>query len=198
MLGKPQGLDQPVLQGLEQPLYAALGSAAAGADGFDAQLQQRTLELGGYAVLDVVLGEDAVVAAVQRQRHAVLRDVAAQHVQVALCRLGGVELRSQYPPRGVVDEGRQVTARAACLEPVVMAAVDLDQFAQALSTWARWMHALGSSQLGLPQPGPHHPAPQRLGAVHKAVLSRQFGAKVGVVSTHQVQRLVSPAVGVLV
>ena len=32
---KPLRLDQPVLQGLEQPLYAALGLGAAGADGLD-------------------------------------------------------------------------------------------------------------------------------------------------------------------
>jgi len=130
------------------------------------QLQQRTLELRGYAVFAVVLGEDAVAVAVQRQRHAMLRDAAAQRGQIASCGLGGIKSPGQHAPSGIVNQGRQTAARAACLEPVVMAAVDLHQLTQAVSTPARWLHAFGSPQLGLPQPGCDHPAPQRLSAVN--------------------------------
>ena len=58
------------------------------------------------------------------------------------------------------------------------------------------MHALGSPDLGLPQPRCDHPASQCLGAVLKAVLARQvlagqFGAEVGVVLAHQAQRVLA-------
>ena len=76
-----------------------------------------------------MFGEDAVAIAVQRQRHTVLRDVAAQHAQIALGGLGGVKPRGQHAPRSVVDEGRQAALGRARLEPVVVAAVDLRQLA---------------------------------------------------------------------
>ena len=147
-----------------------------------------------------MLGEDAVAVAVQRQRHAVLGDVAAQHGQVALGGLGGIKPRGQHAPGGVVDEGCQAALGPARLEPVVVAAVDLHQFAQTLPARSRWMHALGSPGLGLPQPRADHPASQGLGAVRKAVLAcqvlaRQLRAEVGVVLAHQAQRVLAHLCG---
>ena len=71
-----------------------------------------------------------------------------------------------------------------------MGAVDLHQLAQACSPGARAVHALRAASLGLPQPGPDHPAAQLVHAEAKDVLARkvlvgQLRSEVGVVPAHQ-------------
>ena len=183
-------LAQPILQRLEQPLYASLGLGAVRADRLDLQLQQRTLELRGLVVLGVGLGEDAVAVAVQRQWCAVALHKCVQQLQVAPGGLLLEELRCQHTAGCVVDKGDQTTLDRAPFEPVVVAAIDLHQFAQTLAPGPRAVHALGPALLGMPQPGLHHPAPQGLHAVAQAVLALQIlvcqlRTKVGVVPTHQ-------------
>ena len=56
-------------------------------------------------------------------------------------------------------------------------AVDLDQFANAISTVARLMHWPQPLSAVLPQPGRHHPLPDRLAAKMDAMQFRKLLAR---------------------
>jgi hypothetical protein len=62
----PQGLDQAVLKGLEQPLHPPLGLWGESPEGGDVEALQCALELGGLGVFRVVFGEDGVAARYRR------------------------------------------------------------------------------------------------------------------------------------
>ena len=104
---------------------------------------------------------------------------AAQHPQVALCGLAGLEPRAQHLACGVVDEGNQAALGGTALEPVVMAGINLHQLTQTAPPLPGAVHPLRSSGLGLPQARSRHPAAKRLGAVLKAVVARQGLARRG-------------------
>jgi hypothetical protein len=62
----------------------------------------------------------------------------------------------------IVDEDEQDAARSAVFEPLVIAAVDLDQLAETGPTRSRLMHATAALSASLPSPVGDHPLPQRL------------------------------------
>jgi hypothetical protein len=90
-----------------------------------------------------------------------------------------------HQPAGrVVDKHQQGALRAAILEPPMLAAVDLHQFANTLAPRPRLVDALALLAIK-PQPGFHHPLPQRLPAngnpmILAQLLGRQSRAKIPV------------------
>ena len=109
--------------------------------------------------------------------------------------MGGLlleEARGQHPPCSVIDEGDQTALARSPLEPIVVAAVDLHQLAQAGPARPGAVHTRGTTLLGTPQTSRHHPAAQRLHAEAKAVIAlqvlvRQLRAEVRIALTNQVQ-----------
>jgi hypothetical protein len=81
-----QGLDQAVLQGLEQAFDPALGLRARGLDGGDLELVQGAFELRRGEVLGIVLGEDRVAIAVQGRRAALTGDCLGEQAQIGSAR----------------------------------------------------------------------------------------------------------------
>jgi len=71
------------------------------------------------------------------------------------------EPQLHQPTRGVVDEHQQRAGRPPILEPAMLAAVDLDEFAKAFAPQPRLMK-LTSLLPRLPQAGLCHPAAKRL------------------------------------
>ncbi|GAB1384276.1 hypothetical protein MASR1M50_25970 [Burkholderiales bacterium] len=126
--------------------------------------------------------------------------VALEHAQIALGGFAGLKARGQHPTGGIIDEGDQAALGRAALEPVVVAAIDLHQLAQAGAACARAVHSLGAAALGRPQAGLDHPAAQGLGAVREAVFAcqvfaRQLGAEVAVALAQQLQRGLAHGIG---
>ena len=74
----------------------------------------------------------------------------AQQPQIALSGLGGKETSSQHLPGGIIDEGNQAALGRTLLEPVVVAAVDLYQFATATPARAWAVQALVAAPFGFP------------------------------------------------
>src|SRR5256885_12593832 len=77
----------------------------------------------------------------------------------------------------IVDIDQQRALRSARLEPPMVRAVDLDQFANAIPTVARLMHWPQPLSAVLPQPGRHHPLPDRLAAKMDAMQFRKLLAR---------------------
>src|SRR6266478_203578 len=83
--------------------------------------------------------EDAVLVAVERHRFAMLLQIGARRPEVIERRFRGDEPQLHQPARRVIHESQQRARRAAILEPGVLRAVDLHQFAQAIAPPARLM-----------------------------------------------------------
>jgi hypothetical protein len=66
-------------------------------------------------------------------------EVIARRPEVIECRLRGNETQHHQPARRIVHERQQGAHLAARLEPGVLRAVDLHQFAQAIAPPARLM-----------------------------------------------------------
>ena len=98
-----------------------------------------------------------------------------------------------HQPAGrIVDEHQQGALRPAILEPPVLAAVDLDQFADALAPRARLMNPLLPLLAIKPQPVGDHPLPQGLAGDRKTalggeLLGSQGRAEIGIVVAHDPQ-----------
>ena len=175
----------------------------------DVQLGQRPAELGhALAALGVGFGnaEDGVLVGVERDRTAVHFQVGAQCCEIGSCALARDEVELHQPPRGVVrvrtracdvDEHQQRARITAVLEPAVLAAVDLHQFAELLAAQPRLVKApaLLARQ---PQAGLRHPGAQRLARHRQPVPLRQHlrgqgRAEVGVTLPDQGERVVAHA-----
>ena len=83
----------------------------------------------------------------------------------------GVDLA---PARRVVNVDQQRAARAAVLEPGMVAPVDLDVFAKTGAPRARRVAAPGPLRPGHPEARRTHPAPQRLDGQDEGVLLGEF------------------------
>ena len=145
----------------------------------DGKLPQRAAELRLTAVIRPAFAgwlEDAVAVGVQRQRSTVLLQPAAQEVEVALHRLGGVEAGLDAT-RGVVDHGDQHHRLAASFQPVVDRRVHLHQFPKAIPPWPP-LPMLLALPLPLPQARRQQPTPQRV-VRHPQPLLRQLLAGQG-------------------
>ncbi|VGP55800.1 hypothetical protein SB02110_04989 [Klebsiella quasipneumoniae subsp. quasipneumoniae] len=138
---QPEFLDQPVLQREMRSLHAALGRAGVGADAGDVQLVHRATELRltvAASRIPVVNAEHAGLVAVKGQRLAVLFQVAARGFKVGERGLGADEMKLHQAAGRVIHVNQQRAGRTAFLEPAVIAAVDLYQFANARAAVA-WL-----------------------------------------------------------
>jgi len=167
--GQAQLTDQPVPEGAPQPLDAALRLRCASSDRVDAQLLECPSELGRRAPVDELLlqrqrrgrgFEDGVPVAIDGQWDAVATDGLAQHHQIAQCVLLLAEGGAGDDARGVIDRADQAEPRAATLEPVVAAAVELDEQAGlghpiAPAAMARRTSTVRTGQARRAQDAPH-------------------------------------------
>ena len=106
--------------------------------------------------------EDAVLVAVERDRLAMLLQIGAGRPEVIKRRFRGDEPQLQQSARCIIHKTQQRAWRAAILEPGVLRAVDLDQFAQAIAPPARLMRRGQTMPTVLPQPICNHPTAQGL------------------------------------
>jgi hypothetical protein len=139
---QPQLLDHPVLQGAEGALDASLRLRAVGTNDVDIQREQCATELGHPVAARSVLAvhsEDAVLVAVERHRLAMLLQIGARRPEIIKRRFRGDEPQLHQPARRIIHKSQQRARRAAVLEPGVLRAVDLHQFAQAIAPPARLM-----------------------------------------------------------
>src|ERR1700738_5079048 len=121
---------------------ASLRLRAVGTDDVNVQRQQRAAELCHSVAAGSILAvhpEDAVLVAVQRHRLAVLLQIGAARAEIIKRRFRGDEPQLHQPARRVIHESQQRARRTAILEPGVLRAVDLHQFAQAVAPPARLM-----------------------------------------------------------
>jgi hypothetical protein len=90
-------------------------------------------------------------------------------------RFRGDEPQLQQPARRVIHKSQQRAWRAAILEPGVLRAVDLHQFAQAIAPPARLMRRGQTMPTVLSQPIRDHPTAQGLARHRAAVMLCQLG-----------------------
>ncbi len=170
-LCQPQLLHEAVLQCAVGAFDTTLGLTGVGAQDLDVQLSQGTAELRhALTALGALVhgSEDGVLVGVERDRASVGVEIAAQRGEVRVCALAGNEAQLHQPACSVVDEHQQRAGLAAALEPAVIAAVDLNQFAIALPSQARLME--GPALLaGQPQAIRRHPLAHGLPAHLNAV-----------------------------
>ena len=83
-------------------------------------------------------------------------------MEIGKGRLALDKLQVHQPTRRIVDEHEQRALRTAILKPPVLAAVDLDQLANAVAPGAGLMNALSPLLAIEPQPSLDHPQPQCL------------------------------------
>src|SRR5580704_8523801 len=152
---------------------ASLRLRAVGTDDVNVQRQQRATELGHSATAGSLLAvhpEDAVLVAVQRHRLAVLLQIGARRPKVIKRRFRGDEPQLHQPARRVIHKSQQRARRTAILEPGVLRAVDLHQFAQTIAPPARLMRRGETMPTVLPQPIGDHPTAQCLARHRTAVM----------------------------
>src|ERR1700758_2594254 len=152
---------------------ASLRLRAVGTDDVDVQRQQRAAELGHSVTAGSVLAvhpEDAVLVTVERHWLAVLLQIGARRPEVIKRRFRGDEPQLHQPTRRVIHKSQQRARRTAVLEPGVLRAVDLHQFAQTIAPPA-WLMRRGEPMLTvLPQPIGDHPTAQGLARDRTAVM----------------------------
>src|ERR1700720_1286269 len=135
--------------------------------------EQRATELRHSVAAGSVLAvdpEDAVLVAVQRHRLAVLLQIGARRPEVIKRRFLGDEPQLHQPARRVIHKSQQRARRTAILEPGVLRAVDLHQFAQTIAPPARLMRRGETMPTVLPQPIGDHPTAQCLARHRTAVM----------------------------
>src|SRR5215475_336761 len=81
------------------------------------------------------------------------------------------------PARRIINVDEQRALRPARLKPPMARAVDLNQFANAIPTMPRLMYSPHPLATILPQPGRHHPLPDRLTAKLNTMQLRKLLAR---------------------
>ena len=124
---------------------------------------------------------------------ATLLQIGASRPKVIKCQFRGDEPQLHQPARCIIHESQQRARRTAVLEPGVLRAVDLHQFAQAIAPPTRLVRERKTMPTVLPQPIGDHPAAQGLARDRATVtlgqlLRRQGRAEIGVLLAHDRQR----------
>jgi len=138
----------------------ALGLARIGADDVDVQSVQRPPKLGHTVAAQcsrVIDAKYPMLVTVKRHWLASGFKVGACRMEVGKCRLALDKLEVHQPAGRVIDEDKQCALRAAILEPPMLAAVDLHQFADAFAAIARLVDGLSPLLAIESQPGFDHP-----------------------------------------
>ena len=126
-------LDQTVLQRAESPLHTALGLRGIGADDVDVKRMQRPTKLGHAIAAGRILPvdpKDRELVGIEGDRPPVAHYIALGLAQIIKRRLRGHESRVHQPAGRVVDVGDEAATLCTPLEPVVVRAVNLDQFSE--------------------------------------------------------------------
>lgn len=176
-----------------RPLDATLGLRRVGADDVDVELRQRAAELRvapGLLSAGIDDAEDTRLVAVEGDRLAVSLEVGPRRGEIVEGRLRSHEAKLLEPARRIVHVDEQGATRAPVLEPVVVAAVDLDELAETRSAVPRLVSPAGPLRAGHPQTRTDHPLAQRLDADRDTVVRRQLLAcerrtEVGVALAHE-------------
>ncbi|CAG9199945.1 hypothetical protein BVI1335_150020 [Burkholderia vietnamiensis] len=182
-----QLLDQPILQRQVRTLNAPLGRAAVRAERVDVQLEHRPAKVR-HAAAGFARGRAAKYAgfvAVKRYRLAVALDVCPRRLEVAEGRFGLREVQHHQPARRIVDVHQQHAGLRPFLEPPMVAAIDLDQLAQARPACSWLINLRWSLSARNPQASVRHQLPDRfLGqpdtVAFPELLARQCRPEIGV------------------
>ena len=132
---QPPLLDEAVLQGEVCTLHAPLRCGSIGADHVDVEVCHRSAKLSDSRTAVVGLAVDAKhrrLVAVEGDRTAMALQVAPDAGPVLERGFRLAEAQLHELTRGVVDEDEQYAARPPVLEPLVVAAIDLDQLSEQL------------------------------------------------------------------
>src|SRR4249919_2484625 len=118
--------------------------------------------------------EHSMLVGVKRDRLAITIQIGPRRLEIIKRRLRLHKLQMHQPARRVVDVDQQRALRYAPLEPPMLRSVDLDQLANAIPTMPRLMNRPHPLPTILPQPGHHHPLPDRLTRKSNAVQFREL------------------------
>src|SRR6267154_2950440 len=139
-LSEAQLAAQTILEYAPEAFDAAFGLGTASGDEGDAELLQRTSELGGLTFSGelffhrpevVVANEDAAVIAIEGEWGPTVTQQLAEQGEIAGGGIGGKELSGQDFTGGIILQAEGGEARAAAFEPIVGRAIQLYQFALA-------------------------------------------------------------------
>src|SRR5579864_3288556 len=136
-LREPEFDDQAILKGAKEPLHAALSLGRGGGDPGDSEFLERAADLGrGDVALELlrqalwsprIAMKDTMPVGVGRCGQAVAADELAQQQEIAVRILLVAKDTGEDFPRGIVDGRQEDEARAAVLEPGMVAAVHLHE-----------------------------------------------------------------------
>lgn len=135
--GEAQFGDEAILEGAKEALNAALGLGTGGRHPVDSELLEEASHLGrGAGALELFVErparragrpKDPMAIRIGGQGEAWAEGELAEEVEVAGGRFLLVEPAGEDLAGGIVDGGMEDEARAAVLEPGMMAAVELDE-----------------------------------------------------------------------
>src|SRR5260370_11594466 len=109
--------------------------------------------------MGLATAKHARLVAVERARLAVAFDVRPRRLEIAEGRFARREVQMHQPAGRIVDVHQQCAGRRPFLEPPVIAAIDLDQFAQTRTTRPRLVDLRRALPAWYPQTGvPHQPS----------------------------------------
>ena len=185
--------DKPILEGAPEPLDATLGLRGVSGDPRDAQLAQGAADLGEWARVAAellvdgegpgagVIGDDAVPIAVEGDGDPAGADRLAEHDEVA----GGIFLRPE-DRRGdlvgrIVDRALEDETGPAPFEPVVVAAIPLEEQAGLGHAVAASAEAAPPARPGAGQTGSQQDAVDRRAREDDPVSLREFLGEVLVI-----------------
>jgi hypothetical protein len=160
------------LERLMRPLNATLGRRRVGTDAIDVALVNRPSKLRvawSLGCRGTVHSEDDGLIAVERQRLAMAGDVLAGSVEISECRLGGRKPNDHEAAGCIVDEYERGACPCATLEPVMFAAVDLNELAKAGSARPGLLNLRWPQLPWNPQPSANLKSPDRILADHDVI-----------------------------
>ena len=129
------------------PLDAAFRGWRVGTDDVDVEVLHCTTKLCVADSCDGFLGvhtEGRCLVAVERHWLAIASEVALTRGEVVERRLRACESKLQKLAGRVIDEDKQRAAWASIFEPVMVAAIDLDELAEAVPSGAWWLRPSAS------------------------------------------------------
>src|ERR1041384_7259320 len=148
-----------------RPLNAALRLARIGTDDINVERVERTPELGHAVAANrplVIDAKDSVLVAVEGDRFAPGLQIGPGRMEIRERRLALDKPQMHQPARRIVDKHQQRALRPAILKPPMLAAVDLNQLADALAPRTGLMNPFQALLAINPQPLPDHPLAPRL------------------------------------
>ena len=141
------------------------GLRGIGADDVDVKRMQRPTKLGHAIAAGRILPvdpKDRELVGIEGDRPPVAHYIALGLAQIIKRRLRGHESRVHQPAGRVVDVGDEAATLCTPLEPVVVRAVNLDQFSDPAAAVARLMHRRQTPASVKPQTVLDHPLAQGL------------------------------------